>query len=277
MHKKSLESLLFGNGGIKNLSCFSIYKTTCKKLQKCLDGCIDTPLIILNLFVHFHADKVFESKLKNPGKIKTVSKLLQSILVVDSEEGFDQEKVHTMLNEARTYLDLMNEIFPLPILEAKFEVSNQIYLNLKSEFSHWLKDQILVVDKVSGEIKPNNLDQLIIASKGCISSSSYQGNEDMWNMMTHIVGGIINTRSKMILQQQFGTSLQAKTTQDIQNVLDLSSAMYAIRNLSIFTLEDQIKDLYGIYSDLYNSYSYQFKEAIANVSIFLLFRYLQKC
>ena len=78
-----------------------------------------------------HADKVFESKLKHPGKVKNVSRLLKSILVVDSEESYDQEKVQVMLDEARTYLDLMNEIFPHPILEAKFEVSNQIYMNLK--------------------------------------------------------------------------------------------------------------------------------------------------
>ena len=222
--------------------------TTCKKLQKCLDGCIDTPLLILNLFIHVHADKVFESKLKNPGKIKTVSKLLQSILVVDLEEDLDQEKVQAMLYEARTYLDLMNEIFPLPILETKFEVSNQIYLNLKSEFSHWLKDQILVVDKVSGEIRPHNLDQHILVAKGCVSSSSYQGNEDVWNMMSHIAGRIYNTRSKTILQQKFGTSLQARTIQDIHNVLDVSSAFHEIRILSMYTLEDQIKKVCGMYS-----------------------------
>ena len=247
MNKKTLESLLFRNGGIKNPSCFSIYKSTCTKLQRCLDGLIDAPLLILNLFLNTHEDKVLESKLQNPVKVKNVAKFLQSILVVDCNGRFDQANVQGILNQAKTYLDLLNEIFPQPILEAKFEASNQIYVNLKSEFTQWLKDQILVVDEIGGKIKPNNLDQLIIATKGCNSSTSYQGNEDVWNIMSNIVGGMLNTRSKIFLQQQFGNRLQLKTIQEIQNVLELSSTLHVIRFLSMFTLEDQIKDLYGTF------------------------------
>ena len=134
MNQKSLESLLFQNGGIKNPSCFSIYKSTCTKLQRCLDGLIDSPLLIINLFLNTHEDKVLESKFQNPGKVKTMAKLFQSILVVDWNNLSDQKNVPDTLNEAKTYLDLMNKIFPQPILEAKFEASNQIYVNLKSEF-----------------------------------------------------------------------------------------------------------------------------------------------
>ena len=130
MNKKSLESLLFQNGGIKNLSCFSIYKSTCTKLQRCLDGLIDSPLLIINLFLNTHKDKVLESKFQNPGKVKTMAKLLQSILVVDWNSRSDQKNVQDTLNETKTYLDLMNKIFPQPILEAKFEASNQIYLKI---------------------------------------------------------------------------------------------------------------------------------------------------
>ena len=247
MKKKTLENLLFQNGGIKNPSCFSIYKSTCTKLQRCLDGLIDAPLLILNLFLNTHEDKVLESKLQNPEKVKNVAKLLQSILVVDWNGLFDQENVQGILNDAKTYLDLMNQIFPQPILEAKFEASNQIYVNLKSEFTQWLNDQILLVDEIGGKIKPNNLDQLIIAAKGCDSSTSYQGNEDVWHIMSNLVGGMLNARSKIILQKKFGSFLQPKIVQEIHTALDLSSALHVIRFLSMFTIEDQIKDLYGMY------------------------------
>ena len=213
---------------------------------------IDTPLLILNLFLNTHEDKVLESKLQNPGKVKNVAKLLQSILVVDCNGRFDQANVQGILNQAKTYLDLLNQIFPQPILEAKFEASNQIYVNLKSEFTQWLKDQILVVDEIGGKIKPNNLDQLMIATRGCHSSTSYQGNQDVWNIMSNIVGGMLNTRSKIFLQQQFGNRLQLKTIQEIQNVLELSSTLHVIRFLSMFTLEDQIKDLYGTFLYMIN-------------------------
>ena len=252
MKKKTLENILFQNGGIKNPSCFSIYKSTCTKLQRCLDGLIDAPLLILNLFLNTHEDKVLESKLQNPEKVKNVAKLLQSILVVDWNGLFDQENVQGILNDAKTYLDLMNQIFPQPILEAKFEASNQIYVNLKSEFTQWLNDQILLVDEIGGKIKPNNLDQLMIATRGCHSSTSYQGNQDVWNIMSNIVGGMLNTRSKIFLQQQFGNRLQLKTIQEIQNVLELSSTLHVIRFLSMFTLEDQIKDLYGTFLYMIN-------------------------
>ena len=119
MNKKSLESLLFQNGGIKNPSCFSIYKSTCTKLQRCLDGLINSPLLIINLFLDTHEDKVLESKFQNPGKVKNVAKLLQSILSVDWNSWSDQKNVQNTLNEAKTYLDLMNKIFPQPILEDK--------------------------------------------------------------------------------------------------------------------------------------------------------------
>ena len=119
MNKKSLESLLFQNGGIKNPSCFSIYKSTCTKLQRCLDGLINSPLLIINLFLNTHEDKVLESKFQNPGKVKNVAKLLQSILSVDWNSWSDQKNVQNTLNEAKTYLDLMNKIFPQPILEDK--------------------------------------------------------------------------------------------------------------------------------------------------------------
>ena len=119
MNKKTLESLLFRNGGIKNPSCFSIYKSTCTKLQRCLDGLINSPLLIINLFLDTHEDKVLESKFQNPGKVKNVAKLLQSILSVDWNSWSDQKNVQNTLNEAKTYLDLMNKIFPQPILEDK--------------------------------------------------------------------------------------------------------------------------------------------------------------
>ena len=117
---------------------------------------------------------------------------------------------------------------------------------MNSEFTQWLKDQILVVDEIGGKIKPNNLDQLIIAAKGCDSSTSYQGNEDVWNIMSNLVGGMLNTRSKIILQKQFGSCLQPKLIQDLHKVLELSSTLHIIRFLSMFTLEDQVKDLYGM-------------------------------
>ena len=245
INSKTLESLLLENGGIKNQDCFHTYKHTCSKLQKCLDGCIDNPLLLLNLFLLTTDNEDFRFKLKQPHSVNHLAKVLQSSLIVDSEYPSNQKDIPDVLNEAKTYLDIMNDIFPKPILETKIEVSNQIYLNLRLEFSQWLKNQILIVDRISEEIKPSGLDSFIQKTKAVDTISTVDGNELLCNHLFDLVGRMLGTRTKSILWQLFGGQIHSEAMQCIHSVLNLTNALYLIHLFSMFTLEDRIKHIYG--------------------------------
>ena len=259
INSKTLESLLLENGGIKNQDCFHTYKHTCFKLQKCLDGYIDNPLLILNLFLVTIEDDVSKSKLRDPRVVNHLAKVFQSILPVNSEYLSDQKNILDVLKEAKTYLDIMNDIFPKPILETKFEVSNQIYLNLNLEFSQWLKNQILIVDRISEEIKPSGLDLFIEKAKAYYTITSLDGNELLCNHLSDLVGGMLGTRTKSILWQLFGGQIYSEAMKCIHSVLNLTNALYLIHLFSMFTMEDRIKHIYGksSYSDIYYENMYR--------------------
>ena len=245
INSKTLESLLLENGGIKNQDCFHTYKHTCFKLQKCLDGYIDNPLLILNLFLVTIEDDVSKSKLRDPRLVNHLAKVLQSILPVKTEYASDQKNILDVLKEAKTYLDIMNDIFPKPILETKFEVSNQIYLNLRLEFSQWLKNQILIVDRISEEIKPSGLDTFIQTIKAVDKITSIDGNQLLCNHLFNLVGGMFGARTKSILWQIFGGQIHSEAMECIRSVLNLTNALYFIHLFSMFKLEDRIKYIYG--------------------------------
>ena len=94
--------------------------------------------------------------------VKHIAKFLHSLLIINSEGGCsDQKDVQEILNEAKRYLDIMNEIFPKRICGTNFQTINQVYINLRLESCQWLMNQIILVDKISEEIQPGGLDSCI--------------------------------------------------------------------------------------------------------------------
>ena len=245
VNSKTLEKLLLENGGIKNQTSFQIYKSTLYKLQKCLDGCTDNPLLILNLFLNVNEDIVLKSKLKEPHLVNHLAKVLQSILIVNSKDSSDPKPVLGVINEAKTYLDKMNGIFPKGILETNLEVTNQIYVNLRLEFRQFLKNQILIVDKISEEIKPSGLDSLIQTGMKVVTGTSHKQNQLILNHLCDLIGGMLGTRSKAILWQLFGSQIHSRDFQNIHKVLDITNALHAIYMFTIPTYEDRVKHIYG--------------------------------
>ena len=243
VNSKTLENLLLENGGIKIQTSFQIYKNTCYKLQKCLDGCTDNPLLILNLFLNVNEDIVLKSKLKEPRVVNHWAKILQSILIFNAEDSSDPKPVLGVLNEAKTYLDIMNGIFPKGILETNLQVSNQIYLNLRLEFRQFLKNQILIVDRIGEEIQPSGLGTLI--QTGMTVAEGTPHNQLILNHLCDLIGGMLGTRSKAILWQLFGCQIHSRDFQNIHKVLVITNALHAIYMFTIPTYEDRVKHIYG--------------------------------
>ena len=236
--KKTVEKLLLLNGCIKNKSLFHIYKISGRKLCQILEGVMDQyPLLLLALLVSVTEDE-FLSKLKDPLQVKDIENMLISGLITESQL-LDEAMIKEVISNARTHLEMMNQIFPSDVLEVKIKVINELYLNTKEEFTSWILQKLEVVENVNTVIRPNNIDEFIQMCTSC--SRSYEGNKVMWQYTTNWLGSVMVNRSMKIL----GMILPNSTVTDIKSTLGLSNTLILAKIISIFSLEDQIREFCG--------------------------------
>ena len=117
------------------------------------------PLLLLALFVSVTEDK-FQSKLKDPSRVKNIADLFLSGLTKESQQS-NGATIKEVISKAKIHLDLMNEIFPSDLLEVKLEVANQLYLNSKEDFTNWLLDCVKVVEDTNTIVRPCEIDKFI--------------------------------------------------------------------------------------------------------------------
>ena len=195
------------------------------------------PLLLLALLVSVTEDE-FLSKLKDPLQVKDIENMLISGLITESQL-LDEAMIKEVISNARTHLDMMNQIFPSDVLEVKIKVINELYLNTKEEFTSWILQKLEVVENVNTVIRPNNIDEFIQMCTSC--SRSYEGNKVMWQYTTNWLGSVMVNRSMKIL----GMILPNSTVTDIKSTLGLSNTLILAKIISIFSLEDQIREFCG--------------------------------
>ena len=237
-----MEMIMLHNGSIKKTALFSIYKRSCKKLHEILEGLIDQyPLLLLTLAVS-NLDDEFQNKLLRPSEVKDVSKLFISALAETSQLS-DEGLIKEAILGAKLEFNLMTEIYPINLLEMKLEVTNQMYLNTKEEFTFWLLEKVKMVEDVNTIVRPCEFDKFIQVTSSC--NDSYHGNQEMWHYTTKWLGNVMKNRSMKI----FAEILPNTTFTNIKSTLCLSNALTLVKTLSIFSFEDQIKDFCGMIFD----------------------------
>ena len=229
---------MFRNSCIKKPSLFHIYKKSGQKVHQTLEGFMDQyPLLLLALLVSVTEEKCL-SELKAPSRVKDIANLFMSGLAKETQQPIEAD-IKDVISNAKIHLSMMNDIFPSDIWAVKLEVTNQLYLNTKTDFINWLVEKTKIVEDVHTSVRPANIDEFIHFCSSC--SRAYEGNRLMWQSLTKWVGSVIENRSMKIL----GKMLPNSTVTDIKRTLALSNTLSIVKMISVYALEDQIKTFCG--------------------------------
>ena len=234
----TLEKLLFVNRCIEDKACMEIYKNCCWHVQNSFDGLISHPaMVILTIFVNI-GSWPFEKqrKLEESRRIKHMHNLFLSVLA-KNWENCDAEKAKKYIDEMANRFALMNEIFPCPKLAMRLELTKSVYFDCKNMFESWIRNQYDYIENIRHQVCPSDIDQFIQGCKICLTTGDLT--------ILSSVGKICGERSKLILKHQIGLNTNMKCD-EIEGILTLSSTLNILKNLTMSSMEDQIKQFCGM-------------------------------